>query len=187
MSDSASTQPAATSLGYTLLCLVLMKPSSGYDLCKIFETTPMAHYSSSPGAVYPALKRLEGNGLLSAETEKADSLRPRKVYRPTEAGVAAVRAWITAPLTRDDMVERMDEVMMRFAFLGHVAGDDATRRFLEQLAEASDAYADELDGYHRGMEGMDPPHGRLALETGIEYHRNVARWARRTLERFSDE
>lgn len=190
MSDGKPATPArtgretgtpSTSFGYVLLCLLLQEPRSGYDLCQEFETTPMGHYSSSPGAVYPALKRLETKGLVTGETEEADSLRPRRVYRPTEAGIAVLRAWITAPLTREDMVKRASEVMMRFAFLGHVADDAATRRFLEQLATVSDAYADELDGYHRAMLGADPPHGRLALETGIDYHRNLARWARRVL------
>jgi DNA-binding PadR family transcriptional regulator len=31
-----------------------MKPSSGYDLRKIFSSTSMKTYSGSPGAIYPA-------------------------------------------------------------------------------------------------------------------------------------
>lgn len=170
----------STSLGYVLLCLLLQEPRSGYDLCKVLEETPMAHYSSSPGAIYPALKRLEKKGLVEAETERSHSLRPRRIYRPTEAGLEVLRAWLTRPVTRDDVMRRADEVMLRFAFLGHAADDDATRRFLEELAAASDAYADELEGYRQALLKADPPHGRLALESGLEYHRNLARWARRT-------
>ena len=37
---------------------------SGYDLRKIFTTTAMGSFSDSPGAIYPALARLEANGLV---------------------------------------------------------------------------------------------------------------------------
>jgi hypothetical protein len=48
--------PKIPALGYALLGL-LMKPSSGYDLRKIFSSTSMKTYSGSPGAIYPALRR----------------------------------------------------------------------------------------------------------------------------------
>jgi DNA-binding PadR family transcriptional regulator len=51
-----------TTLDYALLGLLDASPMSGYDVHKIFETTPLAHSGSSPGAAYPALKRLERRG-----------------------------------------------------------------------------------------------------------------------------
>ena len=36
---------------------------SGYDLRKVFEETALGNYSSSPGAIYPALSRLEQQGI----------------------------------------------------------------------------------------------------------------------------
>lgn len=171
----------STALGYALIGLVHEEPRSGYDLCQLFETTPIAHYSSSPGAIYPALKRLEKKGLVEGETEEADTLRPRRVYRPTAAGLEVLRAWASQEITVADMVKDTDEMMLRFAFLGLVADAAASRRFLEQLAASSDAYADELESYRQGMLGLDPPNGRLALECGLDSHRHLARWARRTL------
>ena len=46
-------------LGYALLGLLHQKPSSGYALRRVFATTPMGTFSDSPGAIYPALGRLE--------------------------------------------------------------------------------------------------------------------------------
>ena len=40
-----------TSLGYALLGLIHLQPQSGYGLRKVFESTPMGHYSWSPGAI----------------------------------------------------------------------------------------------------------------------------------------
>jgi DNA-binding PadR family transcriptional regulator len=172
---------APTTLAFALLGLVQQEPRSGYDLCQLFEATPMAHFSSSPGAIYPALKRLEDRGLVAGTTQKAGSLRPRKVYRPTPEGLEALRGWATQEVTAEDMVHGADEVMLRFSFLGQVGDDDDTRRLLTQLAAASDAYADELQHHLDAMRDLAPPHGRLALASGLEYHRHLADWARRTL------
>ncbi|NIP16888.1 MAG: hypothetical protein GWM87_01035, partial [Xanthomonadales bacterium] len=43
-------QRPLTVLEFALMGLVHQEPRSGYELKKIFETTPMAHCSSSPGA-----------------------------------------------------------------------------------------------------------------------------------------
>ena len=47
-----------TALGYALIGLVQEDPRSGYALRKVFEDTPMGAFSSSPGSIYPALKKL---------------------------------------------------------------------------------------------------------------------------------
>jgi DNA-binding PadR family transcriptional regulator len=56
--------PKITSLDYAILGLMYQKPSSGYGIRMQFETTAIGNYSSSPGAVYPALDRLQKLGLV---------------------------------------------------------------------------------------------------------------------------
>ena len=41
-----------TLLGYVLLGLLNQLPRSGYDVRLEMESTPMAHFSSSPGSIY---------------------------------------------------------------------------------------------------------------------------------------
>ena len=53
-------------LGYALLGLIYQQPLSGYDVKKIFASTPMAGFSDSPGAIYPALRKLERLGFVRA-------------------------------------------------------------------------------------------------------------------------
>ena len=53
-----------TPLSFALLGLIGMEPRSGYKLRKVFETTPLGNYSSSPGSIYPALRALEKAGLV---------------------------------------------------------------------------------------------------------------------------
>ena len=77
--------PKIPALGYALLGM-LMKPSSGYDLRKIFSSTSMKTYSGSPGAIYPALQRLEKQGLIAAKDGVSENRRRARYYNLTAKG-----------------------------------------------------------------------------------------------------
>jgi DNA-binding PadR family transcriptional regulator len=175
-----------TPLSYALLGLVQQAPRSGYDLRRLFETTPMGYFSSSPGAIYPALSRLERSGLVAGEVDDRQPLRPRRVYRLTAKGLEELRAWATKPVTREDLLRRDDDSELRFAFLGGVGTPADSRRYLESLAAEIDAEVERLERHLSAMKGAGL-HGRLALENGIELHKARARWARRALRHFQPQ
>ena len=185
MNRTMAEETAITSLGYALLGLVHLQPQSGYDLRKVFETTPMGHYSSSPGAIYPALKRLEEQGLIRGEVADGDTLRPKRVYSSTRRGMDALRVWVSQPVTREAFLRSDDELMLRFALMGSVVDDATTSRFLEQMLEILDAYIPELRQVLAAMPEAGPPHGRLALSSGIEMYLARRRWVRRALAEFA--
>ena len=54
-----------TLLDYAILGLIQDRPLSGYAIRKLFEETALGNYSSSPGTIYPALKRLQKLELIS--------------------------------------------------------------------------------------------------------------------------
>ena len=45
------------------------------------------------GAIYPVLRSLESQGLLSSEREMSDSGPPRKYYQATDTGKEALETW----------------------------------------------------------------------------------------------
>jgi DNA-binding PadR family transcriptional regulator len=75
-------------LGYALLGLLHQRPSSGYALRKTFATTPMGTFSDRPGAIYPALRRLERQGLVRGRVESSAGLRQKQTFRLTPQGLA---------------------------------------------------------------------------------------------------
>ncbi len=161
-----------------------MQPQTGYDLRKLFATTPMGHYSSSPGAIYPALKRLEAEGLIAGEVADGDSLRPKRVYSATPPGAEILREWVSQPIVKDDLLHKDDELMLRFALMGSAVDDDVTHRFLHQMAKALDRYIPELEQILDGFPNEGPPHGRLALSSGIEAYKARRRWLTKAIEEF---
>jgi DNA-binding PadR family transcriptional regulator len=171
-------------LGYALLGLIQIEPRSGYDLRKLFETTPMGHYSSSPGAIYPALKRLEEQELIIGEIADGDTLRPRRVYSATRSGTETLRAWVSQDVVRDDLLRRDDELMLRFALMGSVVDSRTTRRFLEQMLAILDTYLPELESVLAALPTQGPPHGRLALAAGIASYKARRGWLQSAIREF---
>ena len=89
---------------------------------------------------------------------------------------------LSGPVTPDDITWRMDDLMLRFAFMDPVVGREATLEFLRQFASLIDAHVAGLRGYLDGVRDLMPACGRLALENGIQGYETNAQWARRAIE-----
>ncbi|MHC4479565.1 MAG: helix-turn-helix transcriptional regulator [Planctomycetota bacterium] len=176
-----SAQESISTLSLAILGLISQAPQSGYDLKKTFETTPMGHFSNSPGAIYPALGRLEKRGLIEGRVEKAQTLRPRKVYSLSGEGERALKAELRRPVTRKDVVWHTDDLMLRFAFMGHLLTHTEAIRFSEQFLVQLRSYTASLQEHLDAQRAAMPLHGRLAMEQGIESYRATSRWAERAV------
>jgi DNA-binding PadR family transcriptional regulator len=166
--------PKIPALGYALLGL-LQKPSSGYDLRKVFSSTSMKTYSDSPGAIYPALGRLQKQGLIRGTIEDAAGLRRRQIFRLTPKGLAELKKWIALPITREDLESGLKTVMLRFAFSETVSGTAASLEILQALAAAFPPFLQHLREQLQNMKGA-PTSGRLALECGVRSYESLFEW-----------
>lgn len=173
-----------STLEYALLGLIRGAPQSGYDLRKVFTETAMAGFSGSPGAIYPALRRLESSGLIAAGTPD-DARRKRQEYELTERGTAALTEWLAVPVTRDDVELRLPELVLRFAFLTFDESGALTVGFLRQLKSH---LADYIADLKVQLEQLSlTTHGRLALEGGIASLEARHRWALEAQTSFPPE
>lgn len=170
-----------TTLDYAILGLLSQEPRSGYALRKLFAATPMGHFSDSPGSIYPALARLRRRGLVTATVQNRRTLRPRQVFRPTAAGLRTLKVWLSAPVTREELIAAGSDLMLRFAFAEEVLGPAAALRFLQSLESVLAAYVEELERYYEEASPSMPLGGRLALRLGVESHRTHLRWAQEAI------
>ena len=170
---------ALTPLAGALLGLINEQPRSGYDLRRVFALTPMGHFSDSPGAIYPALRRLREAKLVESTVEGEGTLRPREIYRLTPAGAEALRKWAAALPTREDLIAGVQIVMLRFVLSYSSAGPDASRRFLVRFEHELVSYITELREYHAVTAPAMHAGARLGLENGIEVFDAHLRWCRR--------
>lgn len=176
-----------TQLGYALLGLLHQQPMSGYDLRKIFTSTAMGSFSDSPGAIYPALARLEKQHLIEGSVAGSAALRRRRTFRLTAAGLQALQDWLRAPVSPDDMVRGVDTLMLRFAFMDQVFGAEQSLSFLHEFSQALAAYIPGLEAFLSSQSRKMPRSAKLALECGIQEYCMRLRWAQDSIRVYEME
>ena len=178
---------SVSTLSLAILGLISQNPQSGYDIRKVFSTTPLGHFSSSPGAIYPALRRIEGSGWIRAVGGSEKTARQRTTYKITKRGLAALKQHLSQPVTKDDVIWRMDDLMLRFAFMDPVVGHAGTLHFLAEYASEVDSYLVTLRGYLSDVTDTMSPCGRLAMEQGIAGYKMNAQWAKRAIKELTGQ
>jgi DNA-binding PadR family transcriptional regulator len=172
-----------TLLGYTLLGLVHQLPRSGYDLRKLFAATPLMSFSDSPGAIYPALAKLEADGYIRSVVE-ATGLRRRRLFRVTAVGSAALRKWLARPVTSDDIVHNLDQVLMRFSLSDEITGPAAALRLLQGMELHLVPQVASLDAFYKAHASVMTMSGRLGLDSGIRSYKTLLRWTRDAIAEY---
>jgi|SRR5262249_11707422 len=173
-----------STLGFALLGLIWQARRSGYDLRKFFSSTPMISFSDSPGAIYPALHRLEQSGLIRGQLAEGGELRRRKIFELTARGRAEFRRWQTQPVMQKDVVQNLDSLMLRFAFMDQFADKGAAPRFLKSFQKELAAYIPNLRKYLKSNRNHMSRSGRLALESGIQAYETQLRWTKRAIATY---
>ena len=183
MASSGATSPGPagrplTDFEQVLLGVIASEPRSGYGLKKMFSSSPASVYQPSPGALYPALRRLEERGLLHAEKQVSSGQRALRLYQLTDAGLAVFLEWLRTPVVPETIGAELGQHLMRFSLMEGYLERAEVIAFLADLGSA-------LDGFVRGMEqfvalrqGVLREHALLAVEHGIVIHRASLEWVR---------
>lgn len=133
------------------LCLGVLSrgDASGYEIRKAFEDGPLSHFSDAGfGSIYPALKRLQEEGLAIMAQHGTDSRPDKKVYRITASGRHALYQALSRPPGPDKL--RSDFMFM--LFFGHLLPPRHLDRIIDDRISQYRALIAE-------MEGCDDPHG----------------------------
>jgi DNA-binding PadR family transcriptional regulator len=174
-------------LGYALLGLLQGNPLSGYDLRKAFSSTSMKTYSDSPGAIYPALRGLEKQGLIRGTIEEGSGLRRRQPFRLTSKGLSELKKWITRPVTREDLLWTQPEILLRFAFAHAAVGPAAAVELLKSLEAALKTYIPSLHKELRTIKPAIPLSARLAFQCGIRGNESLLEWTQFAISAYEKE
>ena len=176
----ASSSPAGrplTDFEQVLLGVIDSEPRSGYGLKKMFNSSPSSVYQPSPGALYPALRRLEARGLLRAE-KISTGRRAQRMYHVTDAGHAAHVEWLRQPVVPATVGADLGLHLMRFALMEKRLPRAAIRAFLEDLENALDTFVIAMEQYLASGVQAHKPHAELAIKHGIAVHRASLDWTR---------
>lgn len=149
------------------LCLgaLSLGDKSGYDIKKLFEAAFRHFHSATYGSIYPALNRLERDGLIVGRTEHGAGHPDRKLYRLTDAGHEALRR----ELMMESPTEQVRSEFMVLMFFAHLF---PTARLAEILEEVRVRYTGTLTYLESLVDLPDhTPGTRFTVRAGIARYR----------------
>jgi DNA-binding PadR family transcriptional regulator len=179
--------PQLTSFEHILLGMICGTPSSGYDLKRVFSTTPMGVYQPSSGTLYPALRRLERKSLIRARPAGAEARR-RRAYEPTEEGHAVHAGWLREPVDPATASRDLGLHLMRFVMMEHTFTPEEVLAFLRSLRQALATLTGQLERYTAAAaKGLPGRHPALALGHGLAVHQASLHWTERAIATLTNE
>ncbi|GGY33248.1 PadR family transcriptional regulator [Streptomyces djakartensis] len=139
------------SLKYALLGFLSTEPASGFDLAREFGESVGWFWYASHSQIYPELRRLEAEGLVTSTASPGNPGKQKRIYHLTEQGEAALQAWLEEPT---DYAPIRDVERVKLVFLDG-APVEAIRRHLEDHRKHHEdllaVYTQQLRELHRGV------------------------------------
>jgi DNA-binding PadR family transcriptional regulator len=89
----------AVSIRHLILGLLTRQSMSGYDIKRLLKSLSWLIDSPSFGSIYPILRSLREDGLVTMEEIPRRGKSPRKLYTITENGRQGLREWVDQPVT----------------------------------------------------------------------------------------
>ncbi len=168
-----------TSLDYAILGLIQKIPLSGYQIRKEFENTALGNYSSSPGSIYPALKRLLKLNLVQ---KLGDNSSKKKKFLITSEGLNILKVWFLKRISKRDITHHMNELLLRFGFMDNILTKEQKLHFLYSLQEQLKSYLEELLEYQNSQAFRENHlQGRLAFQYGLDSYKTSLKWCKKCI------
>jgi DNA-binding PadR family transcriptional regulator len=165
-----------------LLGLLTIEPMSGYDLGQAISTSVGFFWNESYGQIYPNLKMLAAEGLVTAKTEQQMGKPERRVYSITKKGRKRLVAWLEVKPQPE--IPR-NELLLKL-FFGAQISPEISIRHVERMVESERAFLREfkrieLEEIANNKQYPDAPYWKMAARFGqleLEAHQ---RWGEETL------
>lgn len=176
--ESKSQDRALTTTSYGVLSVLAIREHSTYELTKQMRLSLRYLWPRAESNVYAEAKRLVATGLADTR-EEWNGGRRRTIYSVTEAGRAALAAWLASPSSRP---RYESEALLKVFFAENGTLNDllATIRAIREEAVATlEHFQRATDPYQRG-DGQHPQRfalSALAARLLTEQHATTARWA----------
>lgn len=157
------------------LCLAILniQDATGYEIKKLSIEGAFQHFVEvSFGSIYPALSKLEQEGLVSCQAEAQDGKPDRKIYSITPEGKSEFVELI-------NVLPKPDKFKSEFLLLS-INADIASRPLLKEAIGAQlSQYEDEMEMMMSLLEECDQPaliwtanYGKAVVEAKIKYLRD---------------
>lgn len=154
------------------LCLAILRcgDTTGYEIRKLVSDGHFSHFGdASYGSIYPALNRMDAEGLVTSREEAQEGKPNRKVYSITEAGLEEFLEALSKPAQKDIFKSEF----LLLAMCAELMQPEDVRRAIDMQIENIKT---ELEIIESGVKEVDTQgadwvgeYGRTCLSSGLDY------------------
>ncbi len=148
MPGDTKRQRLTESEGRVLALIARLETPTAYTIFAVLDGTPTGALQASKGSIYPIVERLKQRGYVEGAAVP-DSGRGAETLSVTEAGMAAIRDWVSD--IRDEHILSYDPLRMRIPALQFLSHEER----LEWVASAkklNQKKVDQVDAYQSQVE-----------------------------------
>lgn len=132
---------------------ILREPHSGYDIKKEFERSLRNFWQAELSQIYPLLRKLDDEGLLTSKENPSEIGPTRRVYNRTAKGQKELAAWLSeGPTVGAERIGYLAQVY----FLSELNDDDAALEFMQELRDYMAHWLDALRDVEKAWQENDP-------------------------------
>jgi DNA-binding PadR family transcriptional regulator len=164
-----------------LLGLLTISPMSGYDLGQTIRESVGRFWNESYGQIYPNLKKMAGDGLVTSKTERQKGKPDRHIYSITKKGREHLVKWLAV----DPQPEIPRNELLLKLFFGAQTTPQVLIGYLERMVVSESAVLKELSRLEheiaQNQRYPDAPYWKMAAHFGrfeLEAH---VHWAEETV------
>ena len=172
-----------TTTEYAVLGLLTFGDASGYDLSRMASRSVGYMWAPSKSQTYKVLPRLVEWGLAEGREVEQRGRPDKAIYRVTDDGLRALRAWI------EDVETEPSGGVGVFALKLFLAGAASEQATMAQLAAYEGFLARRLTAYEdmeANLPDDEPVHSRILLRHGIVRTRATLGWAKEARNALAD-
>ncbi len=176
------------SLKHALLGFINYGPMTGYELKKFFDTSVAHFWNAELSQIYPALKQLEGEGLVEMKVEVQEDRPNRKVYSITDTGRRELLDWLATPAQR----EQVREPILIKVFFGSSLAKQELIFVLQNCADETRAALTYLQYGHQFVDKFVESIGlqheaffwQLTIDCGLKVHKAELEWTEEAIQKI---
>ncbi|MDQ0203704.1 PadR family transcriptional regulator [Pectinatus haikarae] len=118
-------------LKYVILGLLRQHDLTGYDIKKLFSCEIGDFWNSKHSQIYPELKKLEEEHLITSRMEISGKKLEKTYYMIKSAGIDALDKWLSDPL--DEIQPTRDDFTLKLYFIDHRHDQRIKNLFSEEI------------------------------------------------------
>ncbi|MEW6442426.1 MAG: PadR family transcriptional regulator [bacterium] len=162
-----------------ILGLLCDAPMTGYEIKQFFRNVIKNFWSVSDGQLYPTLKKMHAEDLITLKVVRQDSTANKHVYSISDKGRAQFEKWLRAPVTK---FEELKEPFVLKVFFFHKLGHEEILWHLRSQVDLHSRILDEFRSIRDAYDARITPYQRLIGDMGLLYVEVRMLWLNRMIE-----